>query len=903
MNTIYKIIWSEKLKQWIVTSELGQRTKSTLKKVLLATTLIASSTYCMAARCGQETPANAIVADNGAYCKVDPSMGSSFEGVTAVRIIKKSELDFTDIDHVELISTANGYGLEMGHSLRGPDGVEGGKATFQNLTTTASRFLNSRGIYLGKEATLIINGDYRSTKMANGSATVELGHSSDTMEVKGNTTLITNNGNTGDGTDGLRNWGNIVFGGNLNIDIQNKGIAIATYGGNITLKKDTHIKYAFDNPISFKYDSTFVPDSERLISNYGTITLDSPSTNAAVFNNVPTGTKSTFINEDNANFYAGRRDAFVNAGDGSLIIHNKAGSTIESIDANILNNTANGTIVATNNGSLLGHIHADKGVINLNNNKDGSLLGHIDANQGTINLTNHGQITGKIDSGDGIIDLNNTGIWESTEHSTLTNVTNAGTILFKHPPAITRSTATLFNLDITGNYVGNNGFVKMHTVWNAPGDELGGNSQSDVLNIAGTATGNTTIIPVSANGTENIIDGNVKQVKKIINTIPVVNVAQSSADVAFTGTAKTTGATEAQLKKRTTDEGKDEYYWSITADTTGPDKPVKPVKPEKPKLIYADAVAGYILMPRVNLEQGFVSLATLRQRRGDTFVEDGKGRTWARTFGKHQKQDGKTRLNLDTDIYGLQIGHDFWNSQTANNGLNLLGGYLSYSRANTDFSDQYHAKNGLIIADKKTGKGKSDNISLGLTNTFYAANGTYIDLVGQLSYLHNKYTANTGYNPDSQDGWGMALSAEVGRSIPIRNSNWSIEPQAQLVYQYLNLDSFNDGIRYIDQNNPDALRGRVGLALSYQTAGKSGQSTSIYTIGNIWHDFINPNHVSIGRDSVREKFNNTWGELGVGVQIPVAKQSNIYADVRYEHNFGSSKHQSFQGHLGLKVNW
>ena len=323
---------------------------------------------------------------------------------------------------------------------------------------------------------------------------------------------------------------------------------------------------------------------------------------------------------------------------------------------------------------------------------------------------------------------------------------------------------------------------------------------------------------------------------------------------------------------------------------------------DKTHLIYADAVAGYTLMPRVNLEQGFASLATLRERRGDITAADSNRNTWARAFGKHHKQDGKQRLNLDTDIYGLQIGHDFWVKPTAN-GVNLLGGYISYSHASTDFSDQYHAKNGFIINDKKTGEGKSDNISLGLTNTFHTANGTYIDLVGQLSYLRNKYTARTGKNPDSQDGWGLAMSAEVGRSIPLNHSNWSIEPQAQLIYQYVDLDSINDGIRHIDQNNQDALRGRIGMALAYNAAGKAGQSTSVYTIGNIWHDFINPSHVDIGRDSIREKSNNTWGELGVGVQIPVAKQSNIYGDVRYEHNFGSSKHQSFRGNIGLKVNW
>ena len=324
-------------------------------------------------------------------------------------------------------------------------------------------------------------------------------------------------------------------------------------------------------------------------------------------------------------------------------------------------------------------------------------------------------------------------------------------------------------------------------------------------------------------------------------------------------------------------------------------------------MIYADAVAGYTLLPRVNLEQGFASLGNLRERRGNTNCQncgtDGHLKTWVRSFGKHQKLDGQERLNLDTKIYGVQFGHDFWVKQTDTNGINVLGSYLSYSRADTDFSDKYHARNGIIISDKKTGKAKSDSISLGLTNTYYSGNGTYLDLVGQLSYLRNKYTARTGYNPDSQNGWSMAMSAEAGHSFALGNTSWSLEPQLQLIYQYQNLDTINDGIRDIDQNTQDALRGRVGMRLSYEAANKSGQSTNIYTLANIWHDFNSPSHTNIGYASYSEKTNETWGEFGIGLQLPIGRASQIYGDVRYEHNFGHNKRHSYSGNIGLKVQW
>ncbi|WP_239424526.1 autotransporter outer membrane beta-barrel domain-containing protein [Snodgrassella communis] len=664
-------------------------------------------------------------------------------------------------------------------------------------------------------------------------------------------------------------------------------------------------------------------------------------------------------------------DIKVSKSQDSTLIH----STVASGNTAEFNTTSQGTIdlnINNPSGEIEDVVHHD-GTGTLKVNNDGNLTARHylfkNTSTGTIIALNTSDLTGMIDSGNGEINLTQNSNWALTGDSKLTNLYNNGTISFIHDQNKlflgdnSKENPSFYTLNITGNYESNGGVIKMYTLWNENG------SDSDKLIIDGTASGNTIIVPVT-DGREYIIDGNVQQVASALDSIAVVKVRQSG-DNAFQGTARTTGAIEVQLKKRTYN-GEDQYYWTMTAQENGGsdnggngnggngnggsdnggngnggngnggngnggsdnggngnggngnggsdnggngnggngngngngghNSGKGNSGKNKGTLIYADAVAGYTLMPRVNLEQGFASIGSLQVRRTDIANVDGKRQTWARTFGHHQKQNGKDRLNLDTNIYGIQIGHDFMINQTDNKGLNVLGGYISYSRANTDFSDKYHAKKGIVISDKHTGKGKSDNISLGLTNTYFTDKGTYLDIVGQLSYLHNKYTARTGNNPDTQDGWGAAVSAEVGHSIQV-SSTWSIQPQAQMVYQYLNLDSFSDGLRYVDQNNQDSLRGRIGLKAAYNVSGKTGKGTSIYTVGNVWHDFIKPDNVNIGRDSIRENFSSTWGEIGVGVHIPVAKQSQIYGDVRYEHNFGGAKRQSFRGNIGLKVNW
>ena len=485
-------------------------------------------------------------------------------------------------------------------------------------------------------------------------------------------------------------------------------------------------------------------------------------------------------------------------------------------------------------------------------------------------------------------------------------------------------------LTINGNYTGSNGAqVKMNTLWNAPGDaaitvaEGSADSESDVLHITGTASGATIVNPIASDGTTSIIDGSVQQIASIINTVPVVIVDGANDAGTFTGTAQTTGAAQVQLTSRAVANGR-EYYWTMDAGTT-PVDPVDPVDPVVPPVvppttpIYSPTVPGYVQMPRVDMELGYATLGTLHERRGEnqtlswdecgTCGADAKGQTWGRVLGKHLEQDGKTRLNMDTDMYGFQFGHDFKVKRTDKDSHLLTGVYLAYGHADTDFSDRYRAENGIVSDDKYTGNGKTDGVSLGLTHTRYDANGSYLDLVGQLSYLRNKYNSRDGYKA-SQNGYGVALSAEVGRPYAItkhtsHEAGWLLEPQAQLIYQYVNLNDFNDGVRQVSEQGQHGLRGRVGARLAYnkQTSEKNYQTNTFYAVANVWHDFLNPKTVGIGQDNLSEKYASTWGEVGLGVQFPVGKHSYIYADARYEHDLGSSKREGYRGTIGFKHTW
>ena len=459
-------------------------------------------------------------------------------------------------------------------------------------------------------------------------------------------------------------------------------------------------------------------------------------------------------------------------------------------------------------------------------------------------------------------------------------------------------------VEIYGNYEGKNGAkIKMNTQWNSPGDANGANSKSDVIKIlrsgitnSGNATGVTGIIPVGIDGKENIIDGNIKKVAKAINSVPVV-IADKAAAGTFVGKAQTTGAGEVQLTSRL-NGGKREFFWTLNAVNgtnpydDGTSKNYDPHSSGNSKIILNSAVAGYINTAKVNMNLGFQSLATLNERRGENNFNstNENSQAWARILGKHTKDEGKERFNFETNVYGVQAGYDF-SIKNSENGKRYTGFYFTNTEAKTNFEDRYRAENGVVVADKYTGKAKTKDFSLGLSTTKYYNNGLYLDLAGQFSFIKNKYDSRDGAVAN-QKGNAFGLSVETGKSYKL-GTNWAIQPQVQLVYQYLKLKDFKDDVREVHYGNDSALRARVGIKALY--------NDKFYTVANVWNDFNNKTEANIGLDKVEEKYSSTWGEIGLGVQIPITNNAYVYSDLKYERSFKSKpKHNGYRGTVGFK---
>lgn len=451
-------------------------------------------------------------------------------------------------------------------------------------------------------------------------------------------------------------------------------------------------------------------------------------------------------------------------------------------------------------------------------------------------------------------------------------------------------------LTVEGNYTANNGVLKVNTHWDS---NDANNGKSDLLEITGNAEGTTKVVSLKADGTENMIDGTIGSIAADLakNSTAVVRVQGESNLKNFTGIAKTTGAGELQLASKKVGNTT-EYFWTVVS--TNKDA------------IYTASVPAYTLIPNLNLEVGYETVGTLHQRRGENQAlswekSQANNQIWGRIIGKHIALDGKKRLNLSANLAGFQFGHDFDISSSENGGKRLTGGYVGYTHANSKFYDEYRAENGVVIDDKYTGKAKIENLHVGVTHTRYSEDGSYIDFVGQLSWMQNKY--NSLDSKAKNHGLGVALSGEVGRPFVLskektnNGDSWIIEPQAQLIYQYLGLNSFTDDMRSVHQDKQHNLRSRIGVRFAYNNLTVHEKVRTLYFTTNVWHNFRNTSASNIGEDNVTEKLAKTWGEVGLGAQFATSSNTHIYADARYEQSLSGTKHQGYKGSIGIKYSW
>ena len=283
-----------------------------------------------------------------------------------------------------------------------------------------------------------------------------------------------------------------------------------------------------------------------------------------------------------------------------------------------------------------------------------------------------------------------------------------------------------------------------------------------------------------------------------------------------------------------------------------------------------------------------LQMASLHQRVGEHRNMPLEKQSWAKVYYNHLSEDGSKRFGYDMNLYGLQLGQEVLARETGDGGTIRAAVSLEYARVDATMNDRLRrVEEGL---NRETGNLRSDSWSLGGYVTKTYGNGAYVDVVGQLGWLENRYDTenwNGTKERTKQTGWRVGVSAEGGYPL-WKQAEWMLEGQGQLSYQYTDYRGNKD----VESYGADMLRGRLGLRLVKIEKLKDNRTLEVYGLANVVHDFLNEEGLAI-KDrnkrtvNVSESYGSTWGEIGLGMQGWVTKKTSVFGDIRYQRGFTS----------------
>ena len=541
----------------------------------------------------------------------------------------------------------------------------------------------------------------------------------------------------------------------------------------------------------------------------------------------------------------------------------------------------------------------------------------------TIGLTNDTRLTfdtaltlGDADTGTGTLNVDSSStIYGGAARSGVNpfaagqfaNVVNAGRIVLTNGGSSTTDTFT-----ITGNYTGQNGLLFVDTVL------AGDASPSDKLVInGGTASGNTGVVVnnVGGAGASTASDG--------IMVVQALNGATTSAGAFSLNGRVAAGAYEYFLFKGGVSANTTENWYLRSTlvkgsqpvpnppdNSTGlPPLPIAGVAPPSPGAtrvegdvvtLYREEVPVYSALPPVAHHLALSTLGTFHERRGEQDLLENGGylpASWARVFGQDvdMRWKGTVAPGLDGQLYGIQAGQDLYGRETESGHFDRIGLFFGYARVTGDLTGQALGWNNLAVGDLEV-----TGTSFGGYWTHIGPQGWYLDAVLMGTWFGGSATSN-GYQGIDVDGHGVTASLEGGYPVALSES-WTLEPQAQLIWQSLSLDDQADRFSTVSFDSDSAWIGRIGMRLQGTEQTAMGELRP-YLKANIWQNFSSDQTVNFGADPIVTDLKGTSLEIGGGLTLDVTEKASLFATADYTTNLGGEKTRIWEGNIGLNVRW
>ncbi len=528
-------------------------------------------------------------------------------------------------------------------------------------------------------------------------------------------------------------------------------------------------------------------------------------------------------------------------------------------------------------GSIQGDV-VDNGVLNVNRGDTLALTGNISGKgqlhqtgSGITELQGENSYSGATLIANGVLQAGNTNTLSSASHhyvvadttlntqgynQTVAGLSNGGDVSL-----IGQQTGT--TLTVKGNYTGEKGTINMAAIQNGSGAGI-----ADRLIIDGGKVSGSTLLDVDGSGLGAPTIGDGIEVVTALNG--ATTTAQTSRDAFhLAADCMAAGAFEYQLHAgNALGQGEN---WYLRSEY-------------RPETMLYSGLASVV-------RQGDISLlGNMHQRMGDEVKPgiDEDNRAWARMIG----YSGKTKLDdaagtqTSSHTMGIQVGVDMYANESWKAGM-----YTSILDIDSN------------VKGTKTGSdGKGGNIDdnafyVGGYATWFSGDGMYVDNVLQYGN-HKSRLAATGNNGSyTVRGNTLTASTEVGKSFRLGASAWSLEPQAQLIYQYSDFDNSTlDGVTptKVKMDTADSFTARLGVRLVADYDTNHGKFQP-YGRVNVWQGLGSKdkthfsNAVATTTLESSQQYSST--EVAAGLSWSIDRNLQVYGELGTQFSNGGSKSQ------------
>ncbi|WLT02618.1 autotransporter outer membrane beta-barrel domain-containing protein [Snodgrassella alvi] len=321
-------------------------------------------------------------------------------------------------------------------------------------------------------------------------------------------------------------------------------------------------------------------------------------------------------------------------------------------------------------------------------------------------------------------------------------------------------------------------------------------------------------------------------------------------------------------------------------------------KPSKLRPLYRKEVPLFAAVASQLRQADSLMLANMHQRIGSTPLPDER-MSWGRVIASRTdiQQNGPANARTTGNYAGLQLGSDIWSS----NGWRA-GGYVGYLHGNLDVDGFTSGIN------TRAGKNTTKSYFIGAYGNYTRENGAYADFVVQGARHHVDIKPDN--NPSGkQKGHGVTASVEIGQPFTLGSSNWKLEPQAQIIHQWLDLnDSDISGRTTVSHGHNNAWLFRLGGRLegSYQL---NKGSLRPYARVNFFYSPDGADHTSYITNVATTRLNagasHASTELAIGGTYDITNKVKAYGEIGHTWSNGGDAHTKapVNGSVGLKINW